>query len=142
MTVVTRRTDTGYFGLLEQGSAEFIGEIQDRDRISAAFGLAADDLDPALPLAVVTTGLRYLIVPVRPDVLPRATIAFDITALVRGVGAQFAVLLDEAALEMRHWNNDGLVEDVATGSAAGTIGAYRLRHCRAASGVAFTLATR
>jgi trans-2,3-dihydro-3-hydroxyanthranilate isomerase len=38
------------------------------------------------------------------------------------------VLLDEAAREQRHWNNDGVVEDVATGSAAGVIGAYRLRH--------------
>jgi PhzF family phenazine biosynthesis protein len=139
VTVVTRRTDTGYFGLLNQGSAEFLGEIQDRGRIAPAFSLADDDLDPALPLAVITTGLRYLIVPVRPDVLPRAAIASDITALVQDLGAQFAVLLDEAALELRHWNNDGLVEDVATGSAAGAIGAYRLRHCGAASGVTFTL---
>ena len=29
---------------------------------------------------------------------------------------------------MRHWNHDGLLEDVATESAAGTIGAYRLKH--------------
>jgi trans-2,3-dihydro-3-hydroxyanthranilate isomerase len=139
VTVATRPSGRGYFGLLDQGPAEFLEETQARDRIAAAFGLSTDDLDPALPLAVVSTGLRYLVVPVRPDVLHRAAIGADITALVQSVGAQFAVLFDENALEIRHWNNDGVVEDIATGSAAGTIGAYRLRHCGAASGVAFTL---
>lgn len=50
-----------------------------------------------------------------------------------------AVLLDESALEVRHWNNDGIVEDVATGSAAGTIGAYRLRHGLVRDGESFIL---
>jgi PhzF family phenazine biosynthesis protein len=139
VTVATRRTRGGYFGLLDQGPAAFLGETHDRARVAAAFGLSEGALDPHLPLAIVSTGLRYLIVPVRPEVLPRASIPGDISALVQSVGAQFAVLLDEAALEIRHWNNDGLVEDVATGSAAGTVGAYRLRHCGAASGAAFTL---
>ena len=40
---------------------------------------------------------------------------------------------------MRHWNNDGIIEDVATGSAAGTIGAYRLRHGLARGGDTFIL---
>ena len=35
---------------------------------------------------------------------------------VAGRDAQFAVLLDESALEVRHWNNDGTIEDVATGT--------------------------
>ncbi len=139
VTVVTERRGSGYFGLLDQGPAAFLGEADARDAIAAAFGLSVDDLDPLLPLAVVSTGLRYLIVPVRPDVLPRASIGADISTLLQGAGAQFAVLFDEAALEIRHWNNDGIVEDIATGSAAGTIGAYRLRQCRAVSGGAFTL---
>ena len=83
---------------------------------------------PTYRMEVVSTGLRYLIVPVRPGALARARISRDITELVHGAGAQFAVLLDESAVEVRHWNNDGIIEDVATGSAAGTIGAYRLRH--------------
>ncbi len=53
--------------------------------------------------------------------------------------AQFAVLLDEVALEVRHWNNDGLMEDVATGSAAGTVGAYRLRYGLTRGGELFML---
>ncbi len=139
VTVATTRTATGFFGLLDQGAAEFLGDVADRDIVAAAFGIGPDDLDETLPLAVVSTGLRYLIVPVRPGALDRARIGGDISALVRSLGAQFAVLLDEAALEARHWNNDGVIEDVATGSAAGTIGAYRLRHCGAVSGQPFTL---
>ena len=139
VTVSTQQTANGYFCLLDQGAATFLGEVDLRDEIAQAFNLSRHDLDPDLPLAVVSAGLRYLIVPVRRDTLSRARIAADITALVQGVGAQFAVLLDEAALEVRHWNNDGVAEDVATGSAAGTIGAYRLRYCGAKSGASFTL---
>lgn len=44
--------------------------------------------------------------------------------LVGRYGAQFAYVLDVKGLEGRHWNNDGVLEDVATGSA----GAYLARH--------------
>ena len=97
------------------------------------------DLASDLPMEVVSTGLRYLIVPVRAGALVRARISRDITDLLRGANAQFAVLLDESAVEMRHWNNDGIIEDVATGSAAGTIGAYRLRHGLVRGGDTFIL---
>jgi len=96
-------------------------------------------LHPDLPLEVVSTGLRYLIVPVKPGALERARISRDISALLRRVRAQFAVLFDETALEVRHWNNDGIIEDIATGSAAGTVGAYRLRHDLAPAGTTFRL---
>jgi trans-2,3-dihydro-3-hydroxyanthranilate isomerase len=137
--ITTTVTDGSYAGLLDQGAPEFLGSIDDGGRVAAAFNLAADDLAPDLPLEVVSTGLRYLIVPVRPGVLARARICRDITELVRGAGAQFAVLLDESAVEVRHWNNDGVIEDVATGSAAGTIGAYRLRHGLVRGGDTFIL---
>jgi len=139
VTVTTERTDAGYFSLLDQGPATFLGETDLRNPIAATFALSTEDLDPRLPLAVVSTGLRYLIVPVRPDVLARAAIRNDITTLLHDVGAQFAVLFDAAALEVRHWNNDGVIEDIATGSAAGTIGAYRLRYCEGNGGEAFIL---
>lgn len=139
VTIATEKTDHGYYGLLDQGRPEFLGEVAAREAIARAFSLRIGDLHPDLPLEVVSTGLRYLIVPVLPDVLARARIASDIGALLGGHGAQFAVLLDEAVLEARHWNNDGVLEDVATGSAAGTIGAYRLKHGLARGGETFTL---
>jgi trans-2,3-dihydro-3-hydroxyanthranilate isomerase len=137
--VTTDVTAGSYSGLLDQGAPEFLGSVDDVARVAAAFNLAADDLAPDLPLEVVSTGLRYLIVPVLPGALARARISRDITELVQGAGAEFAVLLDEAAVEVRHWNNDGIIEDVATGSAAGTIGAYRLRHGLVRGGDTFIL---
>ena len=44
------------------------------------------------------------------------------------LGAEYAYLLDAEAGEGRHWNNDGVVEDAATGSAAGCVAAYLHRH--------------
>ena len=137
--VVTERRGGHYGGWLDQGCPEFLGTVDDRDRIASAVSLTPQDLDASLPPEVVSTGLRYLIVPVRAGALARARISHDITDVLAAVDAQFAVLLDESGLEVRHWNNDGIVEDVATGSAAGTIGAYRLRHGLAGGGQQFTL---
>lgn len=139
IAITTEVTDGQYSGLLDQGEPEFVGAATDRDVISAAFSLEPGDLTPDLPMEVVSTGLRYLIVPVQSGALSRARIDRDITDLVHAVNAQYAVLLDESAVEIRHWNNDGIIEDIATGSAAGTIGAYRLRHGLARSGETFLL---
>jgi trans-2,3-dihydro-3-hydroxyanthranilate isomerase len=139
VAITTSRTAGGYFGLLDQGAPEFLGAVARARWVAQAFNLEISDLHPELPPEVVSTGLRYLIVPVVSGALDRARIARDITELLRSVGAQFAVLLDESALEVRHWNNDGIVEDIATGSAAGTVGAYRLRHGLARGGELFVL---
>jgi trans-2,3-dihydro-3-hydroxyanthranilate isomerase len=139
VTITTTRTPTGYFGMLDQGRPEFLRTVAAAERIAHAFNLGLEDLHPEMPLEVVSTGLRYLIVPLVQGVLGKARITRDITEELRSVGAEFAVLLDEAMLEIRHWNNDGIVEDVATGSAAGTVGAYRLRHALARSGEVFML---
>jgi PhzF family phenazine biosynthesis protein len=128
VTIRTERTDTGYFGMLDQGTPEFLGRVAAADWIARSFGLEPGDLHAQLPIEVVSTGLRYLIVPVVPGALDRARLSRNITEELHSVGAEFAVLLDESMHEVRHWNNDGVIEDVATGSAAGTIGAYRLRH--------------
>ncbi len=133
-------TERGWTTLLDQGPPEFLGRVEGLNgAIAAAFSLEAEDFHPVLPLEVVSTGLAYLVVPLRPGAIARARVAHDLTALLRRAGAQFAVLLDEAALEVRHWNNDGVIEDVATGSAAGTLGAYRLRHGLARGGETFHL---
>ncbi|QQR34494.1 PhzF family phenazine biosynthesis protein [Devosia oryziradicis] len=137
--VSTYRTGHGFAATVDQGAASVVGECARRSELAAAFGLRESDLDPALPLEVISTGLAYLIVPVRSDALGRARIDADITELLTPLGANFAVLLDEEGREARHWNNDGRLEDVATGSAAGTIGAYRLRHCGSKSGETFIL---
>ena len=123
VSVEVEPTDGHLLAILDQGIPAFFDADNNRRQVAQAFSLDEADLVPELPLEVVTTGLRYLIVPVTSDAIGRARIAFDLTNLVSSYGAQFAVLLDPEAMEVRHWNNDGIIEDVATGSAAGTIAA-------------------
>ncbi|WP_433729922.1 PhzF family phenazine biosynthesis protein [Actinoplanes sp. CA-051413] len=137
--VTTRRHSSGrYAGVLEQGAPDFLGAPEVAGLLPL-FSLRPEDLATGLPAEVVSTGLRYLILPVRADALARARITEDLEAPLAGAGAQFAYLLDVAGLEGRHWNNDGIVEDVATGSAAGCVAAYLRRRGRLADGVPATL---
>lgn len=132
-------TGSNYFATLDQGKAEFFETITERADIAAAFALTERDLDETLPLEVGSTGLRYLVVPIKEGRIQDARIPHDITDILRKYGAQFAVLLDPVTFEIRHWNNDGLIEDVATGSAGGVVGAYLVKHRRAPAGEPFTL---
>jgi trans-2,3-dihydro-3-hydroxyanthranilate isomerase len=133
--VTTRRFVSGHVSaLLDQGRPDWIRETAPLDRaaVARAFGLAESDLDDTLPLEIVSTGLRYLIIPVRGPALSRASVRHDdLAGLLHGMGAQYAYVLDAAAVEGRHWENDGSIEDVATGSAAGCVAAYLVRHGRA-----------
>lgn len=131
VAVATRRRRPGRFSAtMDQGAPTFMPPLGERPLITilAALGLEPSDAAAALPAQVVSTGLRYLIVPLRRG-LDRARIATDtFERLLAANGAQFVYVLDVLAREGRHWENDGSIEDVATGSAAGPAGAYLARH--------------
>ncbi|OYU65209.1 MAG: hypothetical protein CFE45_44335, partial [Burkholderiales bacterium PBB5] len=75
------------------------------------------------------TGLPYLILPVQADALVRTAITGRLLEQqLASLGAKFTLVLDVAARELRTWDNLGLVEDVATGSAAGPAAAYLVAH--------------
>jgi PhzF family phenazine biosynthesis protein len=137
------RLDTGVLAALDQGRPEILPAParSQRPAIAAAVGLTEGDLDDELPAEVLSTGLRYLIIPVRSaDALERARIqGEEFAGFLAGLGAEFAYLLHAGGPEGRHWNNDGIVEDVATGSAAGCVAAYLMRHGRGRDGEALTL---
>lgn len=138
--IVTEAAPDGVAAFMDQGAPTHLRAPTDGlHDVAAAFSLRPSDLHPELPAEVVSTGLRYLIVPVVEGALERATVAFDLTSLVQRAGAEYAVLYDVASSEIRHWNNDGVVEDIATGSAAGTIGAYCARHGLTEPGTLWTL---
>jgi PhzF family phenazine biosynthesis protein len=128
--VTTVRREGWYSATMEQGAPVF-GEIASpelRAEYAAALSLTIDDLDEALPLQMVSTGLPYLLVPVRTG-LERACIAHPaFEALLGRIGAKFVYVFDPQAREGRTWDNAGLVEDVATGSAAGPTVAYLVRY--------------
>ncbi len=126
-----RRGPNAFHAVLPDMAAQFLGQPSDISRVQVAswFSLLTGDLDSRLPLEVVSTGLRYLIVPVRNGALARARISHrELDVALGQVGAEYAYLLDAEAGEGRHWNNDGVVEDAATGSAASCVAAYLHRH--------------
>ena len=139
VTITTRPTTGGYQVELDQGAPQFLGVVDGEDRDAVAAGLNLEMLADDLPLEVVSTGLRYLIVPVRGGLDRARIVRDDFAELIGRHGAQFAYLLDVDALEGRHWNNDGVMEDVATGSAAGCVGGYLARHSVVPTGEEFTL---
>jgi trans-2,3-dihydro-3-hydroxyanthranilate isomerase len=98
------------------------------DTLARAFGLEMSALHKHMPVQTISTGLRYLIMPVESRALASAAIARDLTPLLKSHGADYAVLVDPRALEIRHWSNDGRMEDFATGSAASVVAAYLARH--------------
>jgi PhzF family phenazine biosynthesis protein len=135
VAVRTRRRRARFFeAAMAQGPAVWGGEAEGdpREAVISALGLGQGDLVPGLPLAAVSTGLDYLIVPVTGDGLARAAIRVDdFEERLALLGAKFVYVLDPEAREGRTWDNLGEVEDVATGSAAGPAGAYLHRYCSA-----------
>jgi trans-2,3-dihydro-3-hydroxyanthranilate isomerase len=99
-------------------------------RFAAALGLVPEQLRTDLPTQVASTGLPYLLVPVTPEGLAAGHAAAELPSMLREVGAAFVYVLDPDRPEGRTWDQRGLTEDVATGSAAGPTAAYLVQHGR------------
>ena len=128
--VSTLRRDGWYEATMNQGQPTFgatLGAEMTRQAL-AALNLTEDDLAPGLPLEVVSTGLPYLLVPLVHGLERAAIVQTGFEALLALMGAKFVYVLHVPTREGRTWDNDGRVEDVATGSAAGPVGAYLVRH--------------
>ncbi len=97
-------------------------------------GLEPGHRHDRLPAVVASTGLPYAILPVTAEGLATARIRTqDFEARLAGLGAKFLYLLDPEVPEGRSWDNQGRVEDIATGSAAGPAAALLWRHGGAVS---------
>jgi trans-2,3-dihydro-3-hydroxyanthranilate isomerase len=121
------------FAWMTQMPPVFAEPFDDRELLARASGLREVDLHPDLPAQVVTTGLPPLIVPIRDvETLRRARI--DQAAVAEACDASaaeelylFAVGRD--AVTARFFGSTpAIVEDPATGSAAGPLGAYLAEH--------------
>ncbi|AEV30397.1 phenazine biosynthesis protein PhzF family [Sphaerochaeta pleomorpha str. Grapes] len=128
--VTSREEGSFHSVVMNQGKPQFLGLV-DRNRyasICASISCSEKDLYPGYPLEVVSTGLPYLLVPIR-GVLPNLHIANpDFESLLSGFGAKFAYVFDPESMECRSWDNSGIFEDSATGSAAGPLVAYLVSH--------------
>lgn len=136
VTVRTARREAWVEAAMDQGRAAFGPPLAAAAAapFAAAMGLEPGDLHPDFPAQMVSTGLPYLLLPVRSG-LERAGVRIPgFEALLADVDARFAYVLDVEQREGRTWDNLGVAEDVATGSAAGPVGAYLVRHGAARAG--------
>ncbi|HWZ54004.1 MAG TPA: PhzF family phenazine biosynthesis protein [Candidatus Acidoferrales bacterium] len=119
---------------MTQKPARFVPAKLNRAALAEALGLKAADLDPKLPLEFASTGISNLMVPLRGrSVLPK--IHMNMRALAQlisrhGVVAYCFALGDRGKAFARGMLPWGLVEDPATGSAGGSLGAYLVQHDR------------
>jgi trans-2,3-dihydro-3-hydroxyanthranilate isomerase len=107
--------------------------FEDRDLAARAAGLTVADLHPDLPVQVVSTGLPPLLVPVRDfESLRRARPDLPLVAeACRRAGADelYLFALHDGGVTARFFGATiGIVEDPATGSAAGPLAAYLAEH--------------
>jgi trans-2,3-dihydro-3-hydroxyanthranilate isomerase len=136
--VPVRFAGDGLFGEMTQRDPEF-GEELDAQEVARLCGLNADDLDPALPPQVVSTGSAFAIVALK-SYLALAQLAVkqqEATAWLRSRGARWFYVLGPTGEEMPAWRarmqfNGG--EDPATGSAAGCAISYLVKRGAVASG--------
>lgn len=132
--VVTHRTAFGFAAEMNQGAALF-GERPGPAAVQPILdALGIDGVDDRYPVQVVSTGLRYLLVPLRERFVETPIGARNLSGLLEAVGAQFIGLVDVDGRSIRTGDNEGRVEDIATGSLAGPAGAYFVRYGAAATG--------
>lgn len=139
--VESRLENNHYICSMNQGKAQFLG-VLDKTAFAEylqALNLKADDLPPDYPPEIITTGLPYLVFPIKSGLENAAVTVADLEQRLAKIGAKFAYIFDISQLEGRTWDNLGIVEDVATGSAAGSVGAYLYRHGVFKSGDTITL---
>ena len=130
--VVTHSTkqDNYYEVVMNQGIPEW-GIIIDEEgqrKYCAALNLNVENLCKKYPMEVVSTGLHYLLIPVQSGLDSARIQVNNLESLLAENGAKFVYIFDVNTMEGRTWDNLGNVEDVATGSAAGPVGAYLYKH--------------
>ena len=117
---------------MTQKPARFTRAPFTRAALAAALGLKPSDLAPSLPVEFASTGISNLMVPVsRRAVLPK--IQMNMRALAHlisphGTMAYCFALNGRGRAYARGMVPWGIVEDPATGSAGGSLGAYLVHH--------------
>lgn len=132
VNVVTQSHAKGIHATLELDAPIFGDVLDDRQtaKMLEAFGLNHRHRHASLAPAIVDVGLRYLIVPVAGGLAQAGVRVNDLGVRLESLGAELAYLIEvrqddeDICLEARHWTNDGLVEDVATGSGAAAAAAF------------------
>ena len=134
------------FAWMTQKPPSFGPPVADRDAVARAIELHETDLAGGLPIQEVTCGVPYLLVPLRDqETVDRATppsVSLELPGLSRAHPAML-LFAQEVRLKADTTNGTttngttysrmfapglGVVEDPATGSAAGPLGCYLVQH--------------
>jgi PhzF family phenazine biosynthesis protein len=128
--VQTIRQDSHYRAEMDQGVCNFGAVLSPQESVAFldALNLGRDHLLDKFPLQIASTGLPYLLVPVDRDLDAARIVNPEFEKQLARFGAKFVYVFDLNRKEGRTWDNDGRVEDIATGSAAGPAGAYLVAH--------------
>jgi trans-2,3-dihydro-3-hydroxyanthranilate isomerase len=123
---------------MTQAQPEFGARVADRAALAAAIGADRDAIAEAPPAEVVSTALPQLMVPLRSRAalqgLPSGGAGSALAELLRRAGTDCAMLYAPTgggpvtAYCRMFAPGLGVPEDPATGSAAGALGAYLVRH--------------
>jgi trans-2,3-dihydro-3-hydroxyanthranilate isomerase len=119
---------------MTQKPARFVATKLNRAALAEALGLKPSDLDPTFPLEFVSTGIPNLMVPIR-NRKTLSKIHMNMRALAQlisrnGVMAYCFALGGRGKAFARGMLPWGMIEDPATGSAGGSLGAYLVEHER------------
>ncbi|WP_028778307.1 PhzF family phenazine biosynthesis protein [Shimazuella kribbensis] len=123
---------------MTQPLPEFGEVYQDRQNVADLFSLSVEDLDPALPIQTVSTGVPFLFIPIctldaikkiqfRMDIWekhfsrnPEIQHIFTFTTETENISSTIHSRMFAPAM--------GISEDPATGNASGSLGAYLVEH--------------
>ncbi len=115
---------------MDQGRPRRLARVADREGVATALGLGVDELDAELPIEVVSAGVPFLLVPLR-DRSGLARARLDLARAAPFVPAEHRAVLaftldaEDAPVRARMFGEAlGIVEDPATGSAHGPLGAF------------------
>lgn len=110
-----------------------------REHLASALGLTVDDFDADLPIEFGSAGVPFLYIPIRSlDAIGRAVGKSELADAISATGSHrnaYLFTLEQppsgVQAHARMFAPEmGIVEDAATGSAAGPFGVYLLRHER------------
>lgn len=123
---------------MTQRDAAFKSSKIDKKKLTAALGLTAKDLDPNLPTQFVSTGIYNLMVPLR-NRAALSRIAMNMTELAQLLKKEAALAYCFTIGANHHVHARGMMpwelyEDAATGSAAGSLGAYLVQQGKLGAG--------
>jgi PhzF family phenazine biosynthesis protein len=128
--VESEKKDNIFSVTMNQGVPIYINTIPENhySEIAESLNLTISDIDNRFPLEVISTGLPYLLIPLSNNIDKCKIRHSNFEQLLNKFNAKFVYVFEINSLECRTWDNFGLVEDAATGSAAGPLSAYLIKH--------------